>query len=95
MVNNDRTVQLGIIGKDADDGDVAANVAGKYRWFVNESRLVRRQWLINSAFTRGQQFHVLDDGEQLAVQFLRGKLRPHLLDRQPREDRNEARGSFY
>lgn len=80
MANNDRTVQLGIIGKDADDGDVAANVAGKYRWFVNESRLVRRQWLINSAFTRGQQFHVLHDTDDRLIYLQQPPGRKQVMD---------------
>lgn len=51
-----------LVGKLTDD-EIVANVTQKIDRFMKENRNTRRQWMINAAFTRGQQFAVLHQTE--------------------------------
>jgi hypothetical protein len=50
---------MSILPPDVEDSALVENVKGKKDWYVQESRATRRQWLINAAFSRGQQFSIL------------------------------------
>lgn len=48
-----------IIVGNPDDDEIVKNVEQKIDVFMRENRNTRRQWLVNAAFSRGQQFCVL------------------------------------
>lgn len=52
---------------DEDDTTIAAEIEERCSWYESETRTLRRQWLINSAFARGQQFSLLHRTEDRLV----------------------------
>ncbi len=49
------------------DGEIVSNVRGKITCWENESRDTRRQWMLNSAFARGQQYSVFARNEDRLI----------------------------
>ena len=45
-------------GKESETEIVAA-IENRYNWFMTETQSIRRQWLVNAAMARGQQFSIL------------------------------------
>jgi len=52
---------------DMADADVLAAIDNRLKMFYDETSAVRRQWLVNSAFCRGQQFCVLHRSEDRLI----------------------------
>ena len=58
---------LSIIRGDEDDDKIVTTITGKLKRFEQQSTKIRRQWLINSAMVRGQQFAVLHRTEDRLI----------------------------
>lgn len=46
------------ITKDVDDNDIISTIANRFQTYLDNTAQMRKQWLINSAFARGQQYCV-------------------------------------
>lgn len=58
--SQDQAKSLGaMLSIESDDTAIVANINGKYSWYIEASKEIRRQWLRNSAFARGQQYFIL------------------------------------
>ena len=55
-----------LIGNPSDE-EILVNLEGKYSHYIQKSRRIRRQWLINAAFARSQQFCILHDTDDRLV----------------------------
>lgn len=53
-------------GKESDDELVAA-IKQRYNMYLDSTKTMRRQWLINAAFSRGQQFSILHPTEDRLI----------------------------
>ena len=56
------------VADDVSDSSLVVDINQKYAWYLQESRITRRQWLINAAFTRGHQFSVLHRTEDRIIE---------------------------
>jgi hypothetical protein len=56
-----------LLDMETPDKEIIAVVNDNYTWYMNASRDTRRQWLVNSAFTRGQQWSILHRNEDRLV----------------------------
>lgn len=63
-----------------DDPEIVTNVENKYSWFHQATRETRRQWLINSAFTRGHHFSILHRDEDRLVTLKEPDDRKQVMD---------------
>lgn len=45
-------------GKESDE-TIASSIAERRKWFMRQTHTLRRQWMLNAAFARGQQFSIL------------------------------------
>lgn len=71
---------VNILPADASEGDIVANVERKRAWFLDATRIMRRQWLINAAFARGQQFSVLHRTEDRLIDLQEPGRRKQITD---------------
>lgn len=69
-----------ILTADAPDSEIVANVKNKRMWFMDATRTMRRQWLINAAFARGQQFSILHRTEDRIIDLVDPGRRKQVTD---------------
>jgi len=62
------------------DSEIVSNIEAKVSWFMRTTRDQRRQWLINSAFARGQQFSVLHRNDDRLIQLQAPGKRKQVMD---------------
>lgn len=58
---------LGILPEDTPEAEVVQNIEAKVDYYHGASRDHRRQWLMNGAFARGQQFCVLHETDDRII----------------------------
>ena len=61
--NNDLKYFASKLTKDTSDDTLIEVVKNRCTWFANETQTMRRQWLINAAFARTQQYSILHGTE--------------------------------
>ena len=66
-------------GKEKPD-DIVASIQGKLRNVLDDTRTTRRQWLINAAFARSQQWTILRRTEDRLVNLAAPPGRKHVTD---------------
>jgi hypothetical protein len=69
-----------VISLNDEDSSIVSNIENKYTWFLEATRETRRQWLVNSAFTRGQHFSVLHRDEDRLVTLQENGIRKMVMD---------------
>ncbi len=74
--SSDNSKNIGkLLTTDTGESEIISNINNKYTWYLEVSKPIRRQWLVNSAFTRGHQFHILhrDDDRLIEMVALPGR----------------------